>query len=55
MKAIVLRKERDLRLLDIPVPQITEKDQVLIKVDTCGICGSDIRYYYGENPWALHT
>ena len=28
---------------------------IKIKVEACGICGSDIRYYHGENPWALHT
>ncbi|MHA1131252.1 MAG: zinc-dependent alcohol dehydrogenase, partial [Candidatus Helarchaeota archaeon] len=24
-------------------------------VDVCGVCGSDYRYYQGENPWAQHT
>ncbi|GAI52208.1 unnamed protein product, partial [marine sediment metagenome] len=27
----------------------------IIKVRVAGICGSDVRYFLGENPWALHT
>jgi threonine dehydrogenase-like Zn-dependent dehydrogenase len=30
-------------------------DQIIVEVASCGICGSDLRYYHGENPWALHT
>jgi L-iditol 2-dehydrogenase len=29
--------------------------QALVRVTDCGICGSDVRYFHGENPWALHT
>ena len=28
---------------------------MIIKVGAAGICGSDVRYFLGENPWALHT
>jgi L-iditol 2-dehydrogenase len=31
------------------------KGDVLIKVEACGICGSDIHYLRGNNPWSLHT
>lgn len=55
MKAVVLTKPRNLELLDIPSPVLTEENHVLIKVKACGICGSDLRYWNGENPWALHT
>lgn len=54
MKAAVLRKPETLEVTDIPRFDISE-DEVSLKVDTCGICGSDIRYYHGENPWSLHT
>ncbi|OQA41616.1 MAG: D-arabitol-phosphate dehydrogenase [Chloroflexi bacterium ADurb.Bin325] len=55
MKAIILRRPRCLELTDIPLPRLTEEHHVLVKVAACGICGSDLRYYAGENPWALHT
>jgi L-iditol 2-dehydrogenase len=55
MKALVLREPRRLELLDVPRPRLTAPEHVLIEVRACGICGSDLRYWAGENPWALHT
>lgn len=52
--AAVLRKPFKIELMDIPKPE-PKSDEVLIKVDACGICGSDIHYFQGRNPWALHT
>lgn len=52
--AALLHRPRDLRLAEIPEFGL-EFDQVLIDIAACGICGSDLRYYHGENPWALHT
>lgn len=40
--------------MDVPKPQL-KAGQVLVKVHECGVCGSDVRYYYGENPWAKQT
>jgi threonine dehydrogenase-like Zn-dependent dehydrogenase len=54
MKAAVLRRENCLEIVDVPVPAL-ESGFAMIKVTSCGICGSDARYYAGENPWALHT
>jgi len=47
-----------LRVRDIPqwnLEEFGDPDLVLIKVSACGVCGSDFRYYAGENPWAQHT
>lgn len=54
MKAAVLKKARQLVVEDVPVPALGP-DEVLVRVAACGICGSDLRYFEGENPWALHT
>lgn len=40
--------------MDVPVPQ-TPPGTELMRVRACGICGSDLRYFEGENPWAKHT
>ncbi|HWR52807.1 MAG TPA: alcohol dehydrogenase catalytic domain-containing protein [Bryobacteraceae bacterium] len=55
MKAVVLRKPRVLEYMEVPAPKLTRAEEVLIEVKACGICGSDLRYWEGENPWALHT
>ena len=55
MQAVILRRPRQLELIEIPRPRLREENQVLVQVRACGICGSDLRYFAGENPWALHT
>jgi threonine dehydrogenase-like Zn-dependent dehydrogenase len=55
MKAAVLRQPRQLDWVDVPEPRLTAGHDVLIQVKACGICGSDLRYWEGDNPWALHT
>ena len=58
MKAVVLESPRLMALRQIPVWPIEsygDPDLVLVKVAACGVCGSDFRYYAGENPWAMHT
>ena len=55
MRAILLREPYALELVEVPRPALTAPEHVLIQVQACGICGSDLRYYAGENPWALHT
>ena len=54
MKAVILVSPEKLVIDEIPVFPIG-RDEVQIKVSACGICGSDLRYFKGENPWALHT
>ncbi len=58
MKAAVLEAPRAMTLREIPVWPIEtygDPDLVLVRVAACGVCGSDFRYYTGENPWATHT
>jgi L-iditol 2-dehydrogenase len=40
-------------LREIPVPQIDEED-VLLRVDAVGICGSDLHQYHGKNSWRVN-
>jgi threonine dehydrogenase-like Zn-dependent dehydrogenase len=54
MKAAVLRGPGDLVVEQVPLPR-PGPGQQLVQVGACGICGSDLRYLAGENPWAKHT
>jgi L-iditol 2-dehydrogenase len=45
MKAMVLTGIREMECLDIPEPTLKGDDDVLIKVDRVGVCGSDVHYY----------
>jgi D-xylulose reductase len=45
MKALVLEKQRQLSLREIDLPLVVGPTDVKIKIDTVGICGSDVHYY----------
>src|SRR5918994_3617729 len=49
MKAVVVEKPGDVRVDEVPVPEVGLKD-VLVKVAACGICGTDIHIIDGEFP-----
>lgn len=54
MKAVQIVKPNDLRIIDMPKPEITEHDNVLVKVKASGICGSDVGIYHGTNAAATY-
>jgi L-iditol 2-dehydrogenase len=54
MLAAVLEAPGRIVAREVPLP-VCEPDQVLVQVEACGVCGSDLRYFEGENPWAIHT
>jgi len=54
MNAQVFNEPLDMKLAEIPSPEIDD-DEVLVRVKACGICGSDIAYYYGDSPLETET
>ena len=48
MKALLLSKYRHLEIADLPVPA-PQRDEVLVRVAACGICGSDVHGYDGSS------
>ena len=53
-RALVLSAPEVVRVetIDLPAPGPGE---VLLRTLACGVCGSDLRYFVGDNPWAQHT
>ncbi|MEH7415655.1 zinc-dependent alcohol dehydrogenase family protein [Neobacillus drentensis] len=49
MLAAVLHKKEELRLEEVPIPEISE-DEVIIRVKKCGICGTDPHIFKGHFP-----
>ena len=52
MKAIVSHGITDFRLQEHSIPEVGEQD-VLVGVEACGICGTDVHMYHGT--WELKT
>ena len=49
MRAIVLDRPGSFRVAQLPDP-VPGEGQVVVKVDACGICGTDIHIMDGEFP-----
>ena len=45
MQSFVLTGIRRMEMIDVPIPILTNDHDVLIKMKTIGVCGSDIHYY----------
>lgn len=50
MKAVVLQKGNQLALEEVSKPEIIDPDDIVVKVTTAAICGSDVHIKYGEIP-----
>ena len=48
MKALVWMGTKQVELMDAPVPDVTEPDDVIVKVTGTTICGSDLHLYHGS-------
>lgn len=58
-RGLFLDKPHTLALRELDVDDMLgdppRSDLCIVETKACGICGSDVSYYKGRNPWALHT
>jgi len=47
MKSLLLSEYSHLELTDLPIPAVG-RGEVLVRVEACGICGSDVHGYDGS-------
>jgi (R,R)-butanediol dehydrogenase / meso-butanediol dehydrogenase / diacetyl reductase len=55
MKALVFKDIGNLVFEERPIPRITEPDDVLLKVKTVGICGTDVKILEGKHHFKPDT
>jgi threonine dehydrogenase-like Zn-dependent dehydrogenase len=55
MKALIFRDVGKIELCELPVPQVTQPDDVLVKVSAVGICGTDIKILEGKHHYKENT
>jgi threonine dehydrogenase-like Zn-dependent dehydrogenase len=51
MKAVTWHGRRDMRVEEVPDPQIKEPEDVIVKVTSTGLCGSDLHLYETLGPF----
>lgn len=54
MKAVQIVKPNELRVIDVEKPVIDSENNVLVKMTSAGICGSDVGIYHGTNAAATY-
>lgn len=54
MKAVKITKPFEIEIVDIPKPVIEKPDDVIVKITSGGICGSDIGIWNGTNSLATY-
>ncbi|MBD5607149.1 MAG: glutathione-independent formaldehyde dehydrogenase [Candidatus Eremiobacteraeota bacterium] len=50
MKALVYKSKQHVSIEDVPDPRIEDANDVVVKLTTSGICGSDLHMYEGRSP-----
>ena len=54
IRAVQIVKPEELRIIEMPMPHIDEKNNVLVKIKAAGLCGSDVGIYHGTNAAATY-
>lgn len=47
MQALIVEGKERFKITEVPIPQPAE-EEVLMKVDSCGLCGTDVHIYWGK-------
>ncbi len=55
MKALVFRDIGKIELDEIPVPQVSQPGDVLLKIAACGVCGTDLKILEGKHAYRENT
>ncbi|QHJ70399.1 zinc-dependent alcohol dehydrogenase [Planococcus halotolerans] len=50
MKAVTFQGAKDIQVKNVKDPEIQKKDDIIIKVTSTAICGSDLHIYHGALP-----
>ena len=51
MKAVTWQGRRDVRVEDVPDPRIEDPTDIVIRITTTGLCGSDLHLYEVLGPF----
>ncbi|HEX2267151.1 MAG TPA: alcohol dehydrogenase catalytic domain-containing protein [Actinomycetota bacterium] len=50
MKAVVYEDVKQIKVDDVPDPEIEHPADAIVRITTAGICGSDLHFYHGKAP-----
>ena len=50
MKAVTFQGAKDIKVKDVPDAKLEKKDDIIVRITTTAICGSDLHIYRGSMP-----
>src|ERR1700741_5216629 len=50
MRAVTFQAPEEVRVDDVPEPELAAADDAIVKVEASGVCGSDLHIYHGRFP-----
>lgn len=48
MRAVTFQGPGEVRVSDVPEPEITSPDEAIVRIEATGVCGSDLHIYHGR-------
>ena len=51
-KVAMLTSPKHIEVKEFPIPQVLEDDDILVRVEGCGVCGTDVHEWKGD-PFGL--
>ena len=48
MRAVTFQGPGEVRVDDVPEPELTAPDEAIVRVEASGVCGSDLHIYHGR-------
>lgn len=54
MKSVVVVEPHKYEVQEVPIPELSNEDEVLIQMKSAGVCGSDHHIYHGLNPCSTY-
>src|SRR3954465_7557732 len=48
MRAVTFQAPGEVRIDERPEPELSERDEAIVRVEASGICGSDLHIYHGR-------
>lgn len=55
MRAVVLKEKRTVVVEEVRTPEMTEQTDVLMRVTSTSVCGTDLHFYEGRMPYFGHS
>lgn len=54
MKSVVILEPHKYEVIEVPIPELKDENEVLIQMKAAGVCGSDHHIYHGLNPCSTY-